>query len=101
MAPRYLLLCPIHQWAATVHRIWRYAGATEDIPVSAVWRYARIEQIASKELVDALRAEVVPLGEDISGIKRDEIGTHLIRPGAAVMIYIRECPVYTIMMICR
>lgn len=95
------LLNPVIQWAAVVKRIWSYPGATADTPVSAVWRYGRIEDISSKELVEVLQAAVLAIGEDVLGIKKDEIGTHSLRSGAAMAMYLGECPVYTIMMIGR
>jgi hypothetical protein len=96
-----ILLCPVRLWAAIVKRILRYPGANEDTPVSAVWRNDRIDHITSKELVSAMRDAVVAIGEDKLGFKADEIGTHSIRSGAAMAMYLGECPVYTIMMIGR
>ncbi|KAL9183869.1 hypothetical protein ACHAXT_004725 [Thalassiosira profunda] len=101
MASGDILLCPVKQWAAVVRRILGYPGATADTPVSAVWRYGRIEHITSKEVVDALRAAVVSVGEESLGIKKEDIGTHSIRSGAAMAMYLGQCPVYTIMMIGR
>ena len=95
------LLCPVKAWAAVVRRIWQYAGATKDTPVSAVWRNGRLENIQSKEMSAALSAAVVSIGEETLGIKKNEVGTHSIRSGAAMAMYLGECPVYTIMMIGR
>ncbi len=94
------LLCP-RQWATLVSRIRSYPGATDDTPVSAVWRNGRIEHITSKEFVEALRAAVVAIGEDKLGFKKEDIGCHSIRSGGAMAMYLGECPVYTIMMIGR
>ena len=41
------------------------------------------------------------IGEEILGIKAEEVGTHSIRSGAAMSMYLGECPVYTITMIGR
>ena len=101
MASRDLILCGVRQWAAVVKRIWSYPGATEDTPVSAVWKNGKMEHITSKEMTLALRAAVLSIGEDILGIKAEEVGTHSIRSGAAMSMYLGECPVYTIMMIGR
>ena len=57
-------LSPPKQWALIVHRIRSYPGATNDTPVSAVWRNSRIEHISSKEMVQALQAAVESVGED-------------------------------------
>jgi hypothetical protein len=95
------VLCPVRAWAAVVRRIWSYPGATWDTPVSAVWRNDRIEHISSKEIVNSLRAAVIAIGEEKLGIMADEIGTHSIRSGAAMAMFLGECPVYVIMMIGR
>lgn len=76
------LICP-RQWATLVSRIRSYPGATDDTPVSAVWRNGRIEHITSKEFVEALRAAVVAIGEDKLGFKKEDIGCHSIRSGGA------------------
>ena len=52
-------------------------------------------------MADALEAGVAAVGYDKLGIAAGEIGTHSIRSGAAMAMYLGECPVYTIMMIGR
>ena len=52
-------------------------------------------------MVVALRDAVVAIGEDVLGFKKEQIRTHSIRSGAAMAIYLGECPVYTIMLIGR
>ena len=101
MASGDILLCPVRQWAAIVKRILGYPGADDDTPVSAVWRHGRIEHVTSKDMVNGLRAAVACVGEEKLGIKQEDIGTHSIRSGAAMAMYLGECPVYVIMMIGR
>jgi hypothetical protein len=101
MASRDAILCPVRLDAALVRRIRKYPGASDDTPISAVWRNDRIEQVTSWEMVEALRAAVIAIGEDVLGIKASEVGTHSIRSGGAMAMYLGECPVYTIMMIGR
>ena len=101
MASRDILLCPVRQWAATVKRILGHSGANEDTPVSAIWRYGRMEHVTSKDMVNALRGAIACIGEEKLGIKQEDIGTHSIRSGAAMAMYLGECPVYVIMMIGR
>ena len=81
--------------------ITSYAGATSDTPVSAVWRNGKLDNITATEMVNALKAAIVEVGEEKLGIKKEEVGTHSIRSGAAMTMYMGECPVYTIMMIGR
>ena len=101
LASDHLILCPCRQFAALVKRIRSYPGATDDTPISAVWRNERIEHVTSVEMVAALRDAVVAIGEDVLGFKKEQVGTHSIRSGAAMAMYLGECPVYTIMLIGR
>ena len=94
-------LCPVKQAAAIIKRIRSYPGSNDDTPLSAVWRHDRIEHISSEEMVQSLRAAVIAIGEDILGVSADDIGTHSIRSGAAMAMYLGECPVFTIMLIGR
>ena len=94
-------LNPTRAWATLVRRIRSYPGATDDTPVSAVWRNGRMEHITSKEMVKALRAAVVAVGEEKLGFKKEDIGTHSIRSGAAMSMALDQLPAYSIMMIGR
>ena len=60
-----------------------------------------MEEIRSQEILTDLQSAVLSIGEDKLGILANEIGTHSIRLGAAMSMYLGECPVYTIMMIGR
>ncbi len=93
------VLCPVWQWAVIVKRIRSYPGTTEDTAVSVFWRNGRLENVTSKMLLNSLEAGVAAIGCDKLGIKNGGIGTHSIRSGAAMAMYLGECPVYTIMMI--
>ena len=101
MASKDMVLCPVRQWASVVKRITSYAGATADTPVSAVWRHGKLDNITATEMANALKAAIVEVGEEKLGIKKEEVGTHSIRSGAAMSMYLGKCPVYTIMMIGR
>ncbi|KAL7467158.1 hypothetical protein ACHAXS_007407 [Conticribra weissflogii] len=52
-------------------------------------------------MVHALCDAATAVGEDQLGFDKEEIGTHSIRSGAAMSMYLGECPVYIIMMIGR
>ena len=49
----------------------------------------------------AMRDAVVVNGEYVLGSKKEQVVTHSIRSGAAMAMYLVECPVYTIMLIGR
>jgi hypothetical protein len=50
-------------------------------------------------VINALRNAVSAIDKARLGISKEEIGTHSIRLGAAMAMYLGECPVYTIMLI--
>ena len=101
LASKHAPFCPVWAWAALVQRIWSYPGACPETPVSAVWRSGRIQHVTSSEVVEALRSAVIKIGEDSLGFKAEDVGTHSIRSGAAMAMYLGECRVYSIMMIGR
>ena len=96
-----VVLCPVRSWAAIVKRIRRYPGSDDGTPVSSVWSNGKLEHITSRMLVNALEAAVEAVGNDVINIQKGEIGTHSIRSGAAMSMYLGEVPVYTIMMLGR
>jgi hypothetical protein len=60
-----------------------------------------LEQVMSTHMINALRDAVGAIGEVKLGIKKEDVGTHSIRSGAAMAIYLGECPVFMIMLIGR
>jgi hypothetical protein len=50
-------------------------------------------------MIDALRDTASAIGEVKLGIKKEDIGMLLMRSGAAMAMYLRECPVFMIMLI--
>ena len=101
MASGEKTLCPVRLDPDLVRRIRKYPGSSDDTPMSAVWRNDRIEHVTLSEMAEALRAAVGAIGEELLGILMEEVGTHSVRSGAAMAMYLGECPLYTIMMIGR
>ena len=54
MFSRDAIMCPVRQVAALVRRIRSYLGATDDIPMLAVWRNNRIEHLTSAKMTEGL-----------------------------------------------
>ena len=52
-------------------------------------------------MINALRDAVGAIGEVRLGVKKEDVGTHSIRSGAAMAMYLEECPVFMIMLIGR
>ena len=96
-----IIICPVRKWAALVKRIRKYPGPTIDTPMLAVWKNHKIEHVTSAEMVAALRDAVCAIGEDKLGFKSEQVGSHSQRSGAAMVMYLGYCKVYTIMMIGR
>jgi hypothetical protein len=92
-------LCPVLQWARLINRIWAYPGSTKDTPVCAVWRHGRMDKITSRQVLTALRASCTALGSARLGFEPHEVGTHSLRSGAAMEMYLAGVPIYTIMLI--
>jgi hypothetical protein len=94
-------LCPVIQWAAIVNRINSYKGTTPATPVSAMWTSNKPTHMTSKMIKTALRVGAVAFGETKLRIQKHEVGTHSIRSGSAMAMYLGGVPVFAIMMIGR
>ncbi len=92
-------LCPVRAAAAIVCRIRSYPGANNNTPISAIWQYNCIKYITSRQIKNALQDAISEIGEDTLHIAAGEIGTHSIRSGAVMAIFLGGCPVFLIMMI--
>jgi hypothetical protein len=99
MASQDACLCPVRGAAAIVRRIRKYPGSSQDSPISTVTVNGHLKQVTSTHMINALRDAVGTIGEAKLGIKKEDVGTHSIRSGAAMAMYLGECPVFTIMLI--
>jgi hypothetical protein len=95
------LLCPIIMWSRVVRRILAYPGCDEESLVSAVVINDARKLVTASFLAAELKAAAAWIGEDVLGFPPDDIGTHSIRPGAAMAMYLAGVPVFTIMLIGR
>jgi len=94
-------MCPVRMAASIVRRIRSYKGADDNTPISAFWRFNRIDHVTSAQVIAAMKDAVIAIGEDVLHIKKSEIGTHSIRSGAAMAMFLSDCSVCQIMMIGR
>ena len=101
MATPHPVICPVKQWAAIVQRIKPYPGSSSKTPVSAVLSHGKIAHITQKQVMDAFCDGVKTFGESRLRIKIAEVGTHSIRSGAAMAMYLGGLPVYAIQLIVR
>jgi hypothetical protein len=58
------------------------------MPVSAVWNRGRIEHVTSKMVENALHNGVKAYGEAALRINAHKVGTHSIRSGLAMVMYL-------------
>ena len=73
---------------ALVRRLRKYPGATDNTLVLAVWRNNRIEHTTAKQMIEALRDAMVSIQEEKLGFKAEQVGTHSIRSGVAMSMYL-------------
>jgi hypothetical protein len=67
--------------------------------ISTIWQYNCIKHITSRQIKNALQDAVLAIGEDTLHIATDGIGTHSIRLGMAMVMFLGGCPVFLIMTI--
>jgi len=94
-------LCPVRAAAAIVKRIKNYPGSSQHSPISTVNNHGIIKYVTSDYVINALRDAVGAIGKAKLGFKKEVVGTHSIRSGAAMAMYLGECPVFMIMLIGR
>jgi hypothetical protein len=99
MASKDARLCPVRAVAAIVRRIRKYTGSSQDPPISTVIVNGHLKQVTSTHMIHALRDAVGAIEEVKLGIKKENVGTHSIRSGAAMVMFLGECPVFMIMLI--
>jgi hypothetical protein len=93
------VLCPVQFAASLVWRIGSYKGMDSSTQVSAYTRNGIVVHVTSTQVITALRNMVGVIGETCLGISKQEMGTHSIRSGAAMAMYLGKCSLYTIMLI--
>jgi hypothetical protein len=94
-------MCPVCAAAAIVRRIRNYKDINDDTPISTVYLRSRRSDVTSKQMTSALQDAIKVIGEDVLNIKTSDVGTHSIRSGGAMAMFIGGCPVFMIMLIGR
>jgi hypothetical protein len=101
-------MCPVRVLAALVIRIRGYASVrnhgTKNVGINALALEHDgngLEGISSKEVLKQLRDAAAAVGEKRLGFPVDRIGTHSIRAGAAMAMFLAGVPCETIQLIGR
>jgi len=95
------LLCPVKAWAGIVQRILSYGCGPKTEVNTVRLENGNLVQVTSKQLLERLHHVIRFIGEAELGYKAEEMGTHSIRSGAAMSMYLAGVPVFTIMLIGR
>ena len=94
-------LCPVHIWAEIIIQLDSYSGTTRDTPLNTVWVERHKTTINSKTTTSSLRAGTLSFGEERLGFSHKEVGTHSIRSGFAMELYLAKVYPETMMIIGR
>jgi hypothetical protein len=100
-------MCPVRALAALVIRIRSYASVTikgtSNVGINALESAdgPGLGGISSKEVLKQLREAATAVGEKKLGFPVDRIGTHSIRAGAAMAMFLAGVPCETIQLIGR
>ena len=94
-------MCPVRAWASIARRVLSYPGTDEKSYVNTIFTDDKISTISSSTVRTKLRSAADRIGEERLGFKGEDIGTHSIRSGAAMAMYLAEVPTFSIMMIGR
>jgi hypothetical protein len=95
------IMCPVKLWASIVKRILTFKGTNRDSPVSLALHRNSTISITSEMVANLLKDGIIAIGETKLGIHRSEIGTHSIRSGATMAMYLAGVPIFSIMLIGR
>jgi hypothetical protein len=87
--------------AAIIRHIQSYDKTNNNTPISTFLQFGHINHVTSKQVIAAMRDGVQGIGEDVLHIEKSDIGTHSIRSGAAMAMFLSDCSVCLIMMIGR
>ena len=92
------LLCPVRSWASVVQRVRAYPGATKETHVNAFLDRGEIEYIKGKAVRERIRWAVAAIGKAVLGYGPEDVGTHSIRSGAAMAMFLADTPLFVIML---
>ncbi len=95
------IMCPVKLWASIISRILSFKGTNQNSPVSLAQHNNKTISITSEMVANLLKDGVVAISETKLGIHRSEVGTHSIRSGAAMAMYLAGVPIFSIMLIGR
>ena len=94
-------LNPVWHWKHTIQRLRSYPKYSDEWPVSTFHDGTKFSRIVSREMLILIITAVDFIGPNDLGFASDEVGTHLKRAAAAMLMVLAREPKYTIMLIGR
>jgi len=94
-------LCPVILWASIVRRILSYPSTDKNTPVNTIFTNSKLSTISSATIRVKLRSAASEIGVNTLSFEPANIGTHSIRSGGAMAMYLAQVPTFTIMIIGR
>ena len=96
-------ICPVRDWANTIHRVLSYIGTTESSQVNTFLneKTHKLVHITSSQTRAQIRATVHSMGEATLGVKAENVGTHSLRSSCAMLLYLGQVRTSTIMLLGR
>lgn len=79
----------------------KHPETSDESPVNTFYHRGKLTYVDAADVKCKLRAAATVLGPDRLGYSADDIGTHSLRSGAAMAMYLNDVPVYTIMLVGR
>ena len=94
-------LCCVRIWAAIVRRILSYPGTDQNSKVSTILVNGKLSSLRSSTILLKIRSIISIMGEERTGLLPKDVGTHSIRSGGAMAMYLEHIQPFTIMLIGR
>lgn len=93
--------CPVCTCASIVIRLRTTSGTSDHTTVNAYHDSGRLNFVTAKQVSDAIKANILQMGQDRLGFTTDNIGIHSIRASTAMALNLGRIPIYVIVLVSR
>ena len=95
------LLNPTRALASIVDELWKDPRTTEDTPICTFYEDGTAKFVTANDMLRFMRRTADAIGQDKLGFSSTEIGTHSVRSGAAMAMFLDNTPIFLIMLVGR
>ena len=95
------LLNPTRALVSIVDELWKDPRTTEDTPICTFYEDGSTKYVTASDMLDFMRRTAEAIGEDKLGFTSVDIGTHSVRSGAAMAMFLDNTPIFFIMLVGR